>query len=65
MYDFLIVGAGLFGSVCARLLKDNGYTCLVIQKRNHIGGLCNTENLNNIDIHMYGPHIFHTSNQHV
>jgi len=64
-YDFLIVGAGLFGSVCARELTDNGYKCLVIDKREHIGGNCYTENRDGINIHMYGPHIFHTSNERV
>lgn len=62
-YDFLIVGAGLFGSVCARELTDSGYRCLVIDKRNHIGGNCYTEKKSDIDIHKYGPHIFHTNNK--
>ena len=61
MYDFLIVGAGLFGSVFAREATDRGYKCLVIDKRDHIGGNCYTENVDGIDIHTYGPHIFHTS----
>jgi UDP-galactopyranose mutase len=60
-YDFLIVGAGLFGSVFAREATDKGYKCLVIDKRNHIGGNCYTENKHGIDIHKYGPHTFHTS----
>lgn len=60
-YDFLIVGAGLFGSVFAREATDNGYKCLVVEKRNHIGGNCYTENKDGIDVHVYGPHIFHTS----
>jgi UDP-galactopyranose mutase len=64
-YDFLIVGAGLFGSVCARELTDKGYKCLVIDKRNHIAGNCYTENINDIDVHKYGPHIFHTSNENI
>lgn len=64
-YDFLIVGAGMFGSICARELTDAGYTCLVIDKRNHIGGNCYTETKHNIDVHVYGPHIFHTSNESV
>ena len=64
-YDFLIVGAGFFGSICARELTDAGYKCLVIDKRDHVGGNCYTENKDNIDIHKYGAHIFHTSNKEV
>lgn len=59
-YDYLIVGAGLFGLTCARVLTDSGKKCLVIDKRNHIGGNCYTENINDINVHKYGPHIFHT-----
>jgi UDP-galactopyranose mutase len=65
MFDFLIVGSGFFGSICARELTDLGYNCLVIDKRNHIGGNCYTENKDGINIHSYGPHIFHTSNQKI
>jgi UDP-galactopyranose mutase len=65
MYNFVIVGAGFFGSICARKLTDAGYKCLVIDKRNHIGGNCYTETRNDINIHVYGPHIFHTSNEEV
>ena len=64
-YDFLIVGSGLFGSVCARELTDLGYKCLVIEKREHIGGNCYTEKIEGINVHKYGPHIFHTSNEAV
>lgn len=64
-YDFLIVGSGLFGSVCARELTDKGYSCLVIEKRNHIGGNCYTEKRENINFSPYGAHIFHTSNEKV
>jgi UDP-galactopyranose mutase len=64
-YDFLIVGAGLFGSVCARELTDLGFKCLVVDKRNHIGGNCYTEKKEGINVHIYGPHIFHTSNKEV
>ena len=63
MYDFLIVGSGFFGSICARELTDLGYKCIVIDKRNHIGGNCYTEKKDNINLHVYGPHIFHTSNK--
>ncbi len=64
-YDYLIVGAGLFGSVFARQMTDAGRKCLVIDKRSHIGGNCFTESLGGIDIHRYGPHIFHTNSQRV
>lgn len=64
-YDFLIVGAGLFGSVCARLLTDKGYKCLVIDRRDHIGGNCATIKTEGINVHKYGPHIFHTSDNEV
>ncbi len=62
-YDFIIVGAGLSGSVCARELTDKGYKCLIIDKRNHIGGNCYSEKINDIIIHKYGGHIFHTDNK--
>ena len=65
MYDYLIVGAGLFGATFARLAADCGKSCLVIDKRSHIGGNCYTERLDDIHIHKYGAHIFHTSNEKV
>ena len=65
MYDYLIVGTGFFGSICAHELTNAGYKCLVIDKRNHIGGNCHTENKDGINLHTYGPHIFHTSNEEV
>lgn len=64
-YDYIIVGAGLFGSICAYRLKNMGKKVLVMDKRNHIGGNCFTRRENNIDIHVYGPHIFHTSDKTV
>lgn len=64
-YDYLIVGAGLFGSIFARELTDKGHSCLVLDKRKHIGGNCYTENIEGINVHKYGPHIFHTSNKEV
>lgn len=64
-YDFLIIGTGLFGSVFAREATDKGYKCLVIDKRDHIGGNCYTHKMYNIDIHRYGPHIFHTNSDKV
>lgn len=65
MYDYLIVGAGLYGSICAHELTKSGKKVLVIDSRNHIGGNCYTENRDGINIHTYGPHIFHTSNKEV
>jgi UDP-galactopyranose mutase len=64
-YDYLIVGSGFFGSICARELTDKGFKCLVLEKRNHIGGNCYTEKIENINVHKYGAHIFHTSNEEV
>jgi UDP-galactopyranose mutase len=61
MYDFLIVGSGVFGSTFARLATDAGKKCLVIDKRNHIAGNCYTKNIEGISVHQYGPHIFHCS----
>jgi UDP-galactopyranose mutase len=65
MYDYLIIGSGLFGSVFAREMKNYGKSILVIDKRSHIGGNCYTENIEGINIHKYGPHIFHTSNKEI
>ena len=64
-YDYLIVGAGLYGSICAYELTKIGKKVLVIESRNHIAGNCYTENRDGINIHTYGPHIFHTSNEEV
>lgn len=63
MYDFLIVGSGLYGSIFAREATDKGYSCLVIDKRDHIGGNVYTENIEGINVHKYGAHIFHTNNK--
>lgn len=60
MHNYLIVGAGLFGAVFARQMKDAGKAVLVIDKRNHIAGNIYTEEMEGIQVHMYGPHIFHT-----
>lgn len=65
MYDYLIVGAGLFGSVFAHEMHKKGRKCLVIDKRAHIGGNCYTEQIEGIHVHKYGAHIFHTSNRRV
>lgn len=59
-YDYLIVGSGLFGSTFANLANKNGKKVLVIEKRNHIGGNIYTENIEGINVHKYGAHIFHT-----
>ena len=64
-YDYLIVGAGLFGSIFAYEMKKIGKKCLVIEKRNHIGGNVYTNLEENINIHKYGAHIFHTNNKEV
>jgi len=64
-YDFLIVGAGLFGSVFAEHAIRNGKSVLIVDKREHIGGNCYTKNKEGINIHVYGPHIFHTSNEKI
>jgi UDP-galactopyranose mutase len=65
MYDYLIVGAGLFGTTFARLATDAGKTCLVIDSRNHIAGNCYTEKREGIEVHVYGPHIFHTNSEKI
>lgn len=64
-YDYLIVGAGLFGAVFAHEARACGKTCLVIDKRSHIGGNIYTEEMEGIQVHSYGAHIFHTSRQKV
>jgi len=64
-YDYLIVGSGLFGSVFAHEAKKKGKKCLVIDKRNHIAGNIYTKNIEGINVHKYGPHIFHTSSKEV
>ncbi len=64
-FDWLIVGAGLFGATFAREMLDAGQTCLVIDKEQHIAGHCHTERIEDIDVHVYGAHIFHTYNERV
>lgn len=63
--DFLIVGAGLYGATIGRLLTDAGFNCLIIERRNHIGGNIYSEKINGYDKHVYGAHIFHTDNYQV
>ena len=64
-YDYLIVGAGLYGAVFARELTQRGKSCLVIDRRNHIAGNIYTEKMAGINVHKYGAHIFHTSDREV
>ena len=65
MYDYLIVGAGLYGCVWAEQAAKKGKNCLIIDKRPHIGGNVYTENLEDINVHKYGAHIFHTNDREV
>lgn len=65
MYDYLIVGAGLFGAVFAHEATKRGKKCLVIDKRRHVGGNIYTKKVHNITVHQYGAHIFHTDNKAV
>lgn len=65
MYDYLVVGSGLYGAVVANELKKAGKSVLIIEKRNHISGNVYTDLRDNIHVHVYGAHIFHTSNEEV
>ena len=64
-YDYVIVGAGLFAGVWAYMARQAGKTCLVVEKRNHLGGNIYCEDVEGIHVHKYGAHIFHTSNRQV
>lgn len=64
-YDYLVVGAGLYGAVFAYEAKKKGKTCLVIDKRDHIAGNIYCENVSGINVHKYGAHIFHTSDKKI
>ena len=64
-YDYLIVGAGLFGSIFAYEAKKRGKKSLVIDKRNHTGGNTYCENMKDINVHKYGAHIFHTDKKEI
>ena len=64
-YDYLVVGAGLFGAVFASEMRKSNKTCLVIDKRAHIAGNIYTENVCGINVHKYGAHIFHTSDKKI
>ncbi len=65
MYDYLIVGAGIYGAIFAREATNAGYSCLIIDKRDHIGGNIYTEKIEGINVHKYGAHIFHTNDREV
>lgn len=65
MYDFVIVGAGLAGCTFAYLAKNSGFKCLVVEKKDVIGGTCATEKINGITVHKYGAHIFKTSDKFI
>lgn len=62
-YDFVIVGAGMFGASLARELTDRGKKVLVVEKRLHTGGMCHTEMREGLVYHVYGPHVFHTNDE--
>ena len=64
-YNYLVVGSGLFGAVFAHEATKRGKRCLVVERRHHVGGNVYTENINGINVHKYGAHIFHTSNREV
>lgn len=64
-YNYLIVGSGMFGATFARLATDAGKKCLIIESRNHIAGNCFSKNVENIEVHVYGPHIFHTNSEKI
>ena len=64
-YDYVIVGAGLFGSIFAYEAGKRGKRCLVLEKRDHIGGNCYTEDVDGIQMHRYGAHIFHTDDKKI
>lgn len=64
-YDYLVVGAGLFGAVFAHEATKKGKKCLVIDKRNHLGGNVYCENVEGINVHKYGAHIFHTNSKEI
>ena len=64
-YDYLVVGAGLYGAVFAEQAKKTGKSVLVIDKRDHIAGNVYTKSIEDINVHIYGAHIFHTNNKRV
>jgi UDP-galactopyranose mutase len=64
-FDYLVVGCGMFGAVFARAVAEHGARVMLIDKRSHIGGNCYSEQIEGINVHRYGPHIFHTNNERV
>src|SRR5699024_9699936 len=64
-YDLLIVGAGLFGAVVAQQARERGLRCLVVERRDHVAGNAFTQEVEGIQVHRYGAHIFHTSDEAV
>lgn len=64
-YDAVIVGAGMFGATLARELTDRGRKVLVVEKRDHVGGMCRTQDWDGIPFHRYGPHVFHTNERRI
>lgn len=64
-FDYVIVGSGLFGSVFAREMTNRGKKCVVLERRNHIGGNVFCKNIEGINVHLYGPHIFHTKDKRI
>mgnify|MGYP001184825658 FL=1 len=64
-FDYLIVGAGFYGAICAHELKKRGHSVLVLEKRDHIAGNCYTKEREGIHVHEYGPHIFHTNDKRI
>ena len=60
-YDYIIVGSGFFGAICAHELSKSGKSVVILEKRDHIGGNSYTEEKDGVHIHKYGPHIFHTN----
>jgi UDP-galactopyranose mutase len=65
MFDYTIIGSGFFGSTFAYEMSKIGKKCLILEKRNHIGGNCYTQKVENINVHNYGPHIFHTNDLNI
>ena len=63
MYDYIIVGSGLYGAIFAHEAMKAGKSCLVVERRSHIGGNIYTKEMEGIQVHQYGAHIFHTSNK--
>lgn len=64
-YDYVIVGAGLYGAVFAYEATARGFSCLVVESRDHIGGNCYTKKQEGVNVHVYGPHIFHTNSKDI